>query len=195
MRIVLGLLPIAAMVAGAAPEIVSLFFGLRFEPAASLLAVLIFGAVAFVMISVAMAIVTAAGEPRLTLVLSAPLVPLAVVGHLVLIPRFGSLGAAFVTTLCAGLGALACVLVVYRLWSILPPIGTLGRSALVSVLAYVLALLWPAAGLLVLVKLAVIGVVIVLTYLVLREFSAEEIALARSFLGWAAAPTQRPHGA
>ena len=48
------------------------------------------------MISVAMAIVTAVGEARLTLVLSAPLVPLAVVGHLVLIPRFGSLGAASV---------------------------------------------------------------------------------------------------
>jgi O-antigen/teichoic acid export membrane protein len=195
MRMALGLLPIAAMVSGAAAEIVSLFFGPRFEPAASLLAVLIFGAVAFVMISVAMAIVTAVGEPRLTLVLSAPLIPLAVVGHLVLIPRFGSLGAAFVTTLCAGLGALAAVLAVYRLWGIAPPVRTLGRSVLVSVLAFALAVLWPTAGLLVLVKLAVIGIVIVLTYLVLREFSAGEIALARSFVGWGTAPAQRPHGA
>jgi O-antigen/teichoic acid export membrane protein len=193
MRIVFCLLPIAAMVAGAAPEIVSLFFGPRFDLAAPLFAVLSFGAVAFVMISVVMAIVTAAGEPRLTLVLSVPLVPLAVVGHLVLIPRFGALGAAFVTTLCAGLGALACVLVVYRLWSILPPIGTLGRSVLVSVLAYVLAVLWPAAGLFVLLKLAVIGVVIVLAYLVFREFSADEIALARSFLSCKTTPVQHPH--
>jgi O-antigen/teichoic acid export membrane protein len=51
---------------------------------------LIFGAVALVMISVAMAIATAAGKPRWTLILTGPLVLLAVIGHLLLIPRFGA---------------------------------------------------------------------------------------------------------
>jgi O-antigen/teichoic acid export membrane protein len=192
MRMVFGLLPIAAMVAGAAPEIVRLFFGPLFLPAAPLLAVLIFGAVASVMLSVATAILIAADKPGWTFALAGPLVPLAVVGHLVLIPRFGSLGAASVTTLCAGLAAMACVLGVYRRWFILPPAGTAGRSVLVSGLAYALAVLWPAAGFFVLVKLAVIGFVIVLAYLVLREFSAGEIALARSFLSWKTTPARHP---
>jgi hypothetical protein len=42
--------------------------------------------------------------------------------------------------------------------------------------------------LLLLIKLAFIGVVILLAYLALREFSADEIAQARSFLPWRVLP-------
>jgi O-antigen/teichoic acid export membrane protein len=193
MRMVLGLLPIAAMVAGAASEIVPLFFGQPFEPAAPLFALLILGAVAFVMISVSMTIVTAVGPPRLTLMLSAPLILLAMLGYGLMIPTFGAFGAASVTSLCSWLGAVAGVWVVYRLWAIVPPMGTLARSVLAGVLAYAMAVLWPAAGIWVLVKLSVISVIILLTYLVLREFSAREIAQARSFVSRRTAPVEQPH--
>src|SRR3989442_6984213 len=116
MRAVLGLLPVAAMIAGATHEIVGFFFGTIFLPAAQLLGMLIFGAVALVMISVAIAIVTAAGKPRWTVILTGPLVPLAVIGHLLLIPRFGPLGASIVTTLLAGGGGVVGVL------ALLPPL-------------------------------------------------------------------------
>ncbi|MGB5055294.1 MAG: polysaccharide biosynthesis C-terminal domain-containing protein, partial [Nitrospirales bacterium] len=99
-----------------------------------------------------------------------------------MIPRFGALGAAMVTALCQGIGALASLFAIYRLWAISPPIGTLWRSAVISVLAYMLAVMWPTAGLLLVIKIGSIGVVIILAYLVLREFSSDEIALARSFV-------------
>jgi O-antigen/teichoic acid export membrane protein len=193
MRMVLGLLPIAAMVSGAASEIVTLFFGQAFEPAAPLFALLIWGAVAFVMISVSMTIVTAARPPRLTLILSAPLVLLAMTGYWMMIPPYGALGAAFVTALCSWVGAVICVLVVYRLWSIVPPMGTLARSVVASVLAYALGAFWPVTGFWVLVKLSVITLVILLTYLLLREFNAGEIALARSFLRRRTVPVEQQH--
>ena len=195
MRMVLCLLPFAAMVGGAAPGIVTLFFGRNFESAAPLLALLILGAIAFVMISVTMAIMTAAGAARLTLAMSAPLIPLAIAGHLVLIPRYGSLGAAFVTTLCAGLAALACMLVVHHIWSVLPPTRTLGRSVLVSVFAYGLAVVWPASGFMLVLKLLVIAAVIVAAFVALREFKAYEIAYVRSCLGSSPPPVRYPRGA
>jgi len=193
MRMVLGLLPIAAMVSGAASEIVTLFFGQAFEPAAPLLAFLIWGAVAFVMISVSITIVTAARPPRLTLILSAPLVLLAMAGFWVMIPRFGALGAAFVTALCSWLGAVTIVFVVYRLWSIVPPIGTLCRSIVISALAYALAVMWPTTGLMLVIKLGFIGIVILMGYLILREFSADEIVQVRSFLGRRTEPAEQQH--
>ena len=193
MRMVLGLLPIAAMVSGAASEIVTLFFGQAFEPAAPIFALLIWGAVAFVMISVSMTIVTAARPPRLTLILSVPLVLLAMAGYWVMIPPFGALGAAFITAFCSWLGAVTCVLVVNRLWSIVPPMATLWRSVVISVLAYLLSVMWPTTGLLLFVKLAFIGLVILLAYLVLREFSNDEIAQARLFLSRKTVPAEQPH--
>jgi O-antigen/teichoic acid export membrane protein len=193
MRAVLWLLPAAAMIAGAAPEIVQLFFGPLFLPAAPLLAVLIFGAVASVMLSVATCILIADCKPGWTLALAGPLVPLAVIGHLLLIPRLGAIGASLVTTLLAFVSALAAVLAVYRFWRILPPAGTLARSILLCLLAYCLAALWPATGGLVLVKLMVIGIAIVIGFKSLGEFSVEEMVMLRSVFSLRGTPAQNPH--
>ena len=74
MRMVLGLLPFGALVAGSASEIVTWVFGSSFEPAAPILAILILGAIAFVMVSVVTVIATASGFPRFVLYFSLPLV-------------------------------------------------------------------------------------------------------------------------
>ncbi len=191
MRMVLGLFPFGALVAGAAPEIVTLVLGSSFEPAAPVLAILILGAIPFVLVSVAIVIATASGVPRFALYLSMFFVLFGTIAQYALIPLFGASGAAAATTLCQAIGAVASAGVVYRLWSIVPPIGTLWRSVVISALAYALAVIWPAAGFLLLVKLVCIGVAILLSYLALREFTTEEIAQARSFLTWKAMPVTR----
>jgi O-antigen/teichoic acid export membrane protein len=188
MRAVIGLLPLTGAAAGAAAEIVGLIFGAAFSAAAPLLALLVFAALAMVMISVATAILTAAGKPGWTFALTGPLVPLALGGYLLSIPVLGAVGAALVTTVLAALAALTAVLAVYGAWRILPPAGTAWRSLLICGLAYGLALLWPAPGPLLVVKLAVIALAIPLAYLLLGEFSASEIALARSRLRGSLAP-------
>lgn len=109
MRVVIGLLPLAGMTAGAAPEIVELIFGPQYLPAAPLLSLLVFGGVASAMMSVVASILIAAGKPGWTFVLTGALLPLAIAGHLLLIPRLGALGASLVTTVVASLGALAAV--------------------------------------------------------------------------------------
>jgi len=195
MRLVIGLLPFAGMTAGAAPEIVRLIFGPRFLPGAPLLAWLIFGALAGVMISVTMAILTAAGKPGWTFGLTGPLLPLAVVGHLLLIPRLGPIGAAVVTTLSASLGAVAGVLAVHRALGTLPPQATLWRSTLICGCAYALAYLWHAPRFLLLLKLPVIGLGILLAFLVLGEFSAGELRAVRGMRGWRTPPRQSPREA
>lgn len=184
MRMIIGLLPFAGLAAGAAPEVVSAIFGPDFLPAAPLLAVLIFGALALVMIGVTTAILTAVGKPSWTFALTGPLLPLALAGHVVMIPRFGMIGASLVTTVFAGLGAAATVCAVHRCWHILPPGGTLIRSILISGGAYVLAACWPAPGVFLAFKLPVIGLLIGLSFLLSGEFSAGEIALARSLVRW-----------
>lgn len=192
MRLVVVLLPFAGMTAGAAPEIIGAIFGSTFLPAAPLLAVLMFGALALVMISVTTAILTAAGKPGWTFAITGPMVPLAVIGHLLLVPQLGAIGAALVTALFAGLGALSAMAAVYYLWQVFPPLGTVGRSVMVCGVALALAAFWPAPGALLLVKLPVIAVFIGLAFLVLGEFSAREIALARSIVDWRATPENAP---
>jgi O-antigen/teichoic acid export membrane protein len=182
LRVVVGLLPFAALIAASASDLITALFGRPFAAGASLLAILIFGSVSVVMISIATAILTAAGQPYRTLALAAPLVPIAAIGHLTVIPSMGPLGAAAVTSLVAGAGAAAAVLVVYRSWQIAPAAWTMYRSLAVSAGVFALAAAWPTPGWDVLLKLGVLGFGIPLAFWALGEFDADELAFARSFI-------------
>jgi O-antigen/teichoic acid export membrane protein len=184
LRVVVGLLPFASLIAGAASEIVTAAFGPLFSSAAPLAVLLSFGALAQLFVSVSTAMLTAAGKPRWTFALTGPLIPLALIGHLVFIPQLGPIGAALVTAFVAFIGALAAVLTVYRVWQILLPKRTLWRSVVISLCVYVLAALWPAPGIWLLCKLPVLGLFCLLAFLVLGEFNREELALASAFVGW-----------
>ncbi len=180
MRSIFWLLPFAAMIAGAAPEIVSFIFGEEYLPASPILALLIFAAMGLLTINISKAIFTAIGKPGWTFIFTGPMVPLALIGHLILIPWIGGVGAAVVTTLVAVLGAFASLFAVYRIWKVLPPAKTLLKSAFCSGFALALAILWPVSGIMLILKLVVIMLVILLAFLLLGELTSGEIAMVRS---------------
>lgn len=190
MRVTMLLLPVAAIIAGAAPEIVQVVFGAAFLPAGPLLALLIVGAVSNVMLMVSITIMTAAGLPARTIMFTAPLVLLALAGHLILIPRFGQQGAALVTVVVSSLGAIAAGAGVYALWKVWPPVGTVIRSLAIGLVVGMISLWWPTSGVLVFPKLVLLGIISVLGYWWIGEFRPGEIAAVRSFLGRRAAPVQ-----
>jgi hypothetical protein len=74
-----------------------------------------------------------------------------------------------------------------------PPRGAIWRSFVVAVFVFVFSIVWPVSGVLILTKLLVVGVLIVLAYLALGEFSAEEMALGRSLLKMRLIPAQHPN--
>jgi O-antigen/teichoic acid export membrane protein len=182
MRAVLLLAPVAALAAGAAPEIVVLIFGPEFLPAAALLRLLMPGALALVFVSVAMSILAAAGRDVWTLHVAWPLLAGAAVGHLLLIPKTGALGAASVTAGLACAGALASAWLVRRVWHVAPPARTLWRSAAACLLAYTLAALLPSPGMLLFVKLAGAGLLAAVALVALGEFGAGDLRAAWSGL-------------
>jgi O-antigen/teichoic acid export membrane protein len=182
MRIALGLFPFGALMAGAAPEIVTWVFGASFEPAAPILALLIVGAIAFVMVSIAAVIATASGVPTFALYVSVSLTVCALIGNYWLIPSLGAFGAALATAICQIIGAIVSIGIIYRVWSIVPPAGTLWRSLTSSLVAYVFAVAWPVGGSWLVIKMIGISAIILLIYKTLGEFSHDEIAHFRSFL-------------
>lgn len=180
LRVTLGLLPVAAIIAGAAPEIVQAVFGPAFVSAAHLLALLVVGAVANVLLMVSLTIMTAAGLPARTVLFTAPLVPLALAGHLLLIPRWGAQGAALVTLGVSCVGAVAAVASVYAMWRVLPPVGTLLRSLAVALAVGAAAMWWATPGPFVFAKLIGLGLMSLPAYWVIGEFRQGEIAAVRS---------------
>lgn len=194
LRVGLILVPLAAIIAETSKELVVLFFGNAFEPSAPLLSILILGSVAMLLLTVAMTILIALGHPTLTIKLTWPLVPLAIIGHLLVVPRWGAVGAACVTAVLELAGAVAGVFAVSRLWDLSLLRGTAWRSVVVAGFAYGLGMLWPVTGAWVLMKLVVAGVLVLIAYWGLGEWSAEEMALGRSLLKMRIIPAQHPTG-
>jgi O-antigen/teichoic acid export membrane protein len=182
LRVVVMLLPLAGLAAGAAKEIVGVVLGTPYLAAAPLLAVLTLGAVAQVVISAGTAILIAAGRPGWVLALSWPTVPAAIAGHLLVIPRFGAIGAAAVTAGCAVLAAVTVVAAAGRVWQISSPGLTLWRSAAVGIVAYAMGVLWPSPDAWLFLKLAVISAVVLVGFRLSGEIKAGDLALARSVL-------------
>jgi O-antigen/teichoic acid export membrane protein len=181
-RLVFGMLPFAAMTAGASHEVVVLIFGTGFASTAPLLQWLIFSKVVAVLISIAFIILIVAGRPGWTLLVAVPMLALALPGHYVLVPRFGPLGAAWVTAALEAVGALASVAIIYRIWRVLPPAGTSVRTILVGAAAWAAAAFWPTAGWWTVSKVALISAGIAVGYALLGEFSARELAWVRAKL-------------
>lgn len=179
-RGVLVLFPFAGVAAGAATAISTMIYGAAFAATGPLLAVLIFGALMTVMISVASAILTAAGHPRWAMFAALPIAPLALTGHLLVIPRFGARGATVVTLVVATIGALLALIAVHRAWSVGPSPATLMRSLTITALTVLVGTWWRTTGLMAIVELVVMCVVAGLLLVALGELTPMERQMAVS---------------
>lgn len=168
-RIVLLLLPFAAAISGSSTEIVQLLLGKAFLLSAPRLSVLIFSALALSMISINTAALIASGKPGTTVRWTAPMLLLAIPAHLLMIPLLGGLGASLVTTFFAIGGAIGTFVSLNKIWRIESLFGTLFRSIVASIATFLLGFYWPASGVILPVKLLVVGITPVLLLILFRE--------------------------
>ena len=148
----LCLVPIIGLVAGGATEIATLCFGATFQPAATYLPLLFLGAVAQVLFSLIMATLTAGGHARLTAILAAPLVFIALMGHLWSIPLWGPRAAAWTTALTMVVGAAGAYVAMRRLLLVRLCFASLVRAVTLAVIGWVAIInlpqdpLWRLSG-------------------------------------------------
>src|SRR5690606_23170629 len=97
--------------------------------------VLAFASGGMLLLAVASAILLAADHPGWTLAITAPMLPAAAIGHVLVIPRAGAFGAALVTAGTAFAAATVACVCVRRLVHVPMPYATIARAAIVSALA------------------------------------------------------------
>ena len=171
------LFPFAGVAAGAATAVSTMIYGAEFAETGPLLAVLIFAALMTVLIAVASAILIAAGRPGWAMIAALPVAPMALVGHLLVIPRFGARGATVVTLVVAAIGACLALVAVHRAWQVRAPRATIARVAAATALTVFMGSQWQTAGALAIVELAVMSVVAVALLIALRELTRPELTI------------------
>ena len=155
LRTVVALLPAVAILAGSAAEIVRLIYGDGFDGAAPLSWPLLLAAYAMLLTSVATSVLIASDRAALAALCVWPLVPATAVAMAVVVPRAGAYGAAVVTARGVDLAGASLTLVgtTLRAW---PPVATVARSVGIALAMGAVAAWWPAPGLWVVGKVALL---------------------------------------
>jgi O-antigen/teichoic acid export membrane protein len=182
MRLLLMALPGAFLAAGCSGEVVRIIFGPGFLGAGPLLAILIFAAFALMWFSLMTAVLVAEDMHHWIVVMSASMIPAAAVVHLVVIPRWGSAGAASGTTAIATLAALVSSITVWRVSRLSPPFETLWRSMAVGGILITAGWTWQAQGGWIWMKLATLVLAAPFLLAALGEFRRVELRAAWEML-------------
>ena len=170
LRVVVLLLPLAAILAASARDVIALVFGPEYLAGVPVFQCLIFAGVMGVAIAVGCALLVSAGKPGWTLGVAGPLPVLAIAAHAWAIPRFGSIGAAAVTMCCSVVGAAFAFGAVHLMWQITPRSASVLKGVALAVVGAVVAGAWPTPGLWVVLKLGVLCSGVLLFLVVSGEF-------------------------
>ena len=176
LRTVVALLPAVLILAGSAPEIVRLIYGAGFDGAAPLSWPLLLAAYAMLLTSVATSVLIASDRAALAALCVWPLVPATAVAMAVVVPRAGAYGAAVVTAVAVWISAgvsLTLVGTTLRAW---PPVATGVRSVGIALTLGAVAAWWPAPGLWVVGKVALLCAVTPLLFAATGEFAGRAVA-------------------
>jgi len=156
-RFILSLTPFVALAAASAAPLLALIYEPIYQSAAPALAVLLIGSIGVMLIVIGTAVLVALHRPLWTGVLAVLLVPLAVVGHALVVRNGNVFGAALVTAALAWVGGLTVMLAACRQSSAALPYRSLVRALLLSFAAYAVSALWQVEGWPVLIKLSLLS--------------------------------------
>ncbi len=140
------LLPFAALAAGAAPEIMRVVYGADFLDAAVPFALLILGATALIAVSVSTVLLVASDRAWHVVGLTGPMLIALVACTLVLVPRYGTVGAALASMLVSTLAACVGQLLVGRYEAVHVPSRTIVVGVCLAVIAYGAGAEWHATS-------------------------------------------------
>jgi O-antigen/teichoic acid export membrane protein len=173
------LLAIAGPIAGAAPGLMTAIYGADYAVAAPVLAVLIVASAGQVLVLTTATLLIALGRPAWCLAIGAPLVPLALAGHALTIPRYGAAGASLTSAGVAALTAIFSLAILSKRENVAIPTATFVRCVGLSVVGYALVRWWPAPGAWVLLQLSAMVAALTVALLALGEFHGEGFGLLR----------------
>lgn len=176
-RLTLLFVPFAAIGAGASPGLLRLALGSDYVVGPFVPTALIIASAALFLLSVGVAILTAAGKPRATSIVGGAMVLAALPGHLLMIPRFGSAGASAVTAIVSVIAAGVTASAALREVDARFPWASFVRCAVIAVPVYAASVWLDSEGPAVLLTVGGLSLLALLALYVLREIGPAELEL------------------
>ncbi|MEA3431846.1 MAG: oligosaccharide flippase family protein, partial [candidate division WOR-3 bacterium] len=147
LRFVLMLsLPIVLIISAGAEGLISIIYSRAYSSAGAILSILAFGMLFLILLRTLTVVFIANGEPAVPLKIVMFLIPVDLFFNFLLIPQYGSRGAAFATTLTSIGGLIIAAVLIFERFHTLVNIPSLLRILVASLTGYLLLFLFSGSG-------------------------------------------------
>ena len=170
------LLPVCTLIAFTADDIMSLLYSETYRTGGVYLGILVFGfGFMLTFLSTFSAILIAKGEPFLPAFISLALIPFGILLNVILVPKYGAIGAAKAELLTVTIGTLFAGFLIYRRFKSLINFNSLIKILLATSFVAFGATIVPSEGLLVIPKCFFLLVIYVIILMALGEIKRKDL--------------------
>lgn len=174
------IVPCVVLAASTSKELIILFYGIRYEQAASALTILMIGLGALSFYLLLANIVAGAGKAYIALYITIAMICVSATLGVFLIPRYGLIGAALQTTITALLGLAALSIYTFKTFQIPYPIISTINISIATALAVLPTYTWKASSFMLPVQYIILGALYIGILWVIGEVTTKDKQLVSS---------------
>jgi len=181
-HLLIAIVPMAFIISVSGRNLIQLFYSEAFIAASSPLSVLIFGMSLMAVFTLFTGVISASGKPYVSLRFSVILMPITFGANLVLIPKYGLLGAAIASTFTYGVGVVVAGSFVFLKFGKCVSILSISRIFIASFAISFLLPSYPVSGLILFCAYLMALCVYIGILFVTREITGEDINILKNLL-------------
>ncbi|MDP2974354.1 MAG: polysaccharide biosynthesis C-terminal domain-containing protein, partial [Candidatus Diapherotrites archaeon] len=167
--------PVAFLFASTPAELISLIYAEKYLPGAAPLPILCFAFAIYTLFIVEATIIAAANRPRTAMAISIAALSASAVLNALLVPTMLLAGAALATLAGSTVGLILAGIFILHKFKTLVSAKSVLKITAGSLLIYFISFSWPAAGLLLVAKYAVLLLIYALALLLLRDLTKRDL--------------------
>jgi len=176
------LIPCTFIISAGSRDLISLVYTGRYLAASAPLSILIFGLTFLSLFIILTTVITASGNPKISLLIVLTLLVVNIVLNRALVSFYGLTGAALATTVTGFLGVIISGIYVYKHFHSLTSLLSLLRIILASSIIYIIARSFSTSGIFLIGFYLGILVIYFVLLFVFREIRKEDIQVAKNIL-------------
>jgi len=171
------LLPFSFLVASTSPELMTLIYSKSYIDGSLPLPILTFGIMFLTLFVVTATIISGSGKPKIPMLILFFVVIIDYLLNFLLVPRYSLVGAAIATTFASALALIISSLYIVKNFKVLVSFSSFMRITLASLIIFLISMLTPVHGLLLLVKYAFLGFIYFVCLIVLKEIKKGDLRI------------------
>jgi len=178
----LFLAPTALLISATSKELISLIYPSPYVEASLALSILIFGISFLIVFFVVASIFNAANKPYTPLIILIFLLPLLILLNIILIPKFGIVGAAISTTISGFILMISSSILLYKKFKTFPSFKSIIKILFSSLIIFILAKTIDANNMLLILKYIFLFSIYFIILIITKEITKHDIEKVKSLI-------------